>query len=1167
MMATSQRTQCNIDWMATRAHVKSSPPSTRQTLKTIQENEVCSTPPTARPIPHAQMSTIRARINTRQLASQNQTDVPSQRSHRPNLTTHRMQRCNAAWPPPSTTTAVSSSNLLSELRKQQLQRKSHTRPSNRIRTELSQAAQSSHRSHEQLSSRSNQTTRSTSAPRPSHMFVDANSTVVELPLDDVLEAMHEIAQADATNNTTVESSSQPKAAATTDTDSTGSSQSSAFSSSHSQHPTMPTNSTPLDGEESDYVEIRNSRHTGILVKPDEDRHSLRQSRVSGIQFADRLNQTLHPTYTTPCAPNDQLTGSEAIGFQEKVEDENTFPRKTGQGSIHSFTPLELQELDRDSPRPSEDEFELPDREELTDQLEWDVGVAQTLFHFKRLQIEEQINIDMRSRKSKTTKPKRLKTISSLMRKSAQVAQVKERRKSCMDHMRASQACGFATCPALPDFNARPQSRISQNSLAGRRSRDSRGSRGSRQHSITKPKFLSAEYRLADEMRSKSQRALFEGLAHTAEMSRDRWYIFRPTGSTRHLWSNLVAIATTVTAILSPLLACQVLDSGSTSTDVTEVMVDLVFLSDIAINFLTAYQDEVRDIVVTSPSHIRMRYLTSWFWFDIVSALPIDWFLRIAYGNSTNLSAWRLLKITRAYHMFSAEDVHLNLGDTAINPSLIALFKLTLALGLFWHITACLYSLMSVATIQSIKLDTNTSDNIISMFDASVIQSVTNLRHEPVVNRSSFHLGLIIDNDTPLWHMPPMVWDYGPLARYLYSVSWAIAVTCQTHRPTPDTFVQLLMSDIVSVSGLFLMTGIIGAATAAISEMQAQRSENTRLLQRIAHYMRNKRLPRDLRRRVLSFYRFHQSSMNILENEEVLVGLPRAMRMQINLLMHKSVFVKLPLFWLCTEEEMLLIVQRLRPCLIMPGEMMLKEGTIGAGLFLLMKGAVETIAEGELLVVLLAVAAFGEAALQSEEASKVTIRALRFCETSLLMRADWVVIEKLNPRIRTWLDIYINERDRKIRDPTVKSQSQQTKKATIRCGAAGYRDWNEMRNSTGSKSNKYTTAHAITKFSTLFHNVRKESLNISRKSTEATSNFRRRVSSIIKAANAFSIEHEQRPKQALQVSKDSKDSNALYASSKKLPVCDGHATNRDDVRNSGYFPGLDKASTDSKSFDA
>jgi hypothetical protein len=967
------------------------------------------------------------------------------------------------------------------------------------------------------------------------MFVDLDSSVVELPLDAVLDAMQDMSSKN--NDVTIGSSSCTPGL---DANLTSSSQSSA--SSQPSEPVQPESCNAYK------TKPRDSRCSGILINGEDYRQSVRQNNPSGIQFADDstpptgigdgITQQTHPSVLTE------------NGEQPSAECHSVRPRNC-QSALHSFAPPAIQEFEQSTPRFSDDEFELPDREELTDQLEWDVGVAQTLFHFKRLQIQEQINIDMRSKKSKTSCKQCRSSMGSSLKDAAQpLPPVKERRKSCMDHMRASQACGFATCSSMPDFHAR----------SSQTSGVERSSCVSRQGSIIKPKFLAAEYRLADEMRSKSQRALFEGLAHTAEMSRDRWYISQPTGTARHVWSNLVAVVTIITAILSPLLACQVLDSSSAVTEVVEFVIDVVFIADIVIQFFTAYQDEVRDIVVTSPSHIRVRYLKGWFWFDVVSALPIDWFLQIKYGSDANLSAWRLLKISRAYHMFSAEDVHLNLGDTAINPSLIALFKLTLALGLFWHVTACLYSLMSVATLQSIKLVTNSSDTIVSVFDDSVIESVTNLRFQMNASQTIFHMGMVIDNDTSQsqWHMPQQVWNYGPLARYFFSVSWAIAVTCQTHRPIPDTFIQLVMSDVVSVSGLFLMTGIIGAATAAISEMQAQRSENTRLLQRIAHYMRNKRLPRDLRRRVLSFYRFHQSSMNILENEEVLVGLPRAMRMQINLLMHKSVFVKLPLFWLCTEEEMLLIVQRLRPCLIMPGEMMLKEGTIGAGLFLLMKGAVETIAEGELLVVLLAVAAFGEAALQSEEASKVTIRALRFCETSLLMRSDWVVIEKLNPRIRTWLDIYINERDRKIRDPTVKSQSQQTKNATIRCGAAGYRDWNDMRNSTGSPKNKCaTSALAVAKVGSLFRSVRRESVNLGRKSTEATFNFRRRMSSIINAANAVSTNGGPKSDSCEHTAPSnlSNDSNQIYASSKKLRACDGHVTNRDDVRNSGYFPGM------------
>ena len=72
----------------------------------------------------------------------------------------------------------------------------------------------------------------------------------------------------------------------------------------------------------------------------------------------------------------------------------------------------------------------------------------------------------------------------------------------------------------------------------------------------------------------------------------------------------------------------------------------------------------------------------------------------------------------------------------------------------------------------------------------------------------------------------------------------------------------------------------------------------------------------------------------------------------------------------------------------------------------------TLRDGELVVVLLAVAAFGENALRGTP-SNCSIRALRFCETTVLLREDFAVIEQINPVVRRWLDVYILERDRKL----------------------------------------------------------------------------------------------------------------------------------------------------------
>jgi len=625
--------------------------------------------------------------------------------------------------------------------------------------------------------------------------------------------------------------------------------------------------------------------------------------------------------------------------------------------------------------------DAPDRQELRDQLEWDLGIAETLYAMKQLQIAEQIGMEKRG-----------------ARDDAKASRA-QRRRSSVD----------AELPVDPKGDGRRRS-----SMANAR-------RGSRE--TVAPKKMGVDFKLQDELRSKSRRALFEGLANTADMSRDRWYIVRSEGNARSVWTTLVSVSTVVTVIVAPLISCGVLYEGPTTQGVAGTC-DLLFVCDVLLTFVTAYQDSLRDIVVTSPRHIRARYLQGMFTLDALSATPFDWIMRASGASDAAVDALRMCKLVRMYRMgvSTTEADARNLGDTAINPSLLSLLKLVASLFLIWHWTACLYILISVRT--------NAAGAQAPIFDT----------REPWVPPASVLLG-------------------SAGVRYAYAASWAIGTTCLTMRPEPNTLVQLVFGDTITVLGFITMAGIVGSATTAISEIQAQRSEATRLLQTIARYMRRKHLPANVRRRVLSYYRFHQTSMNILDHESVLVGLPRAMRMQISLIMHKPIFVQLPLFWLCAEEEMLLIVQRLKPCLVMPGEMLVKEGTLGVGLFLLMKGAVETTRNGKMLVVLLAVAAFGESALLSDdEPSSVTVRALRFCEASVLYKEDWACIEQINPQIRTWLNIYIAERDKHLQDENVQQQSAQTKKATIRCGGGMHSEWSDF--GSGLSSGRRMRARAI-----------------------------------------------------------------------------------------------------------
>jgi CRP-like cAMP-binding protein len=440
--------------------------------------------------------------------------------------------------------------------------------------------------------------------------------------------------------------------------------------------------------------------------------------------------------------------------------------------------------------------------------------------------------------------------------------------------------------------------------------------------------------------------------------------------------------------------------------VFEAVADAIFFLDVFATFFTSYRDEVRDIIVTSPRHIRARYLRGWFAVDLASALPLDWVVRWANSDGAAPEVLRLGKLLRMYRVLYAGTHSDPSSETTVSPALVSLLQVICWMLMVWHWVACFYCWMS-------------------------------LREPGVPDEGFVRPGeLVVFNTSEPWIAPVEVATGNRAVFYFYSLWWSVGVVGSLSAPEPNTLPQLAFTMSISVVGIFAMSTIIGTASAAVAEMQSQRAEAARRLQNVERYMKTKHLPRGIRQRVISYYRFQQASLNILEDEDVLSNLPRALRMQIAIQMYQPVFIQLPLFWLCEPEELLLIVQRLRPCLVSVDEMLCKEGCLGIGLFLLLKGSVQITQNSRLLVVMLATAAFGENALRQDPVeSDVTVRALQFCEASLLDRDDFRAIARMNPSIETWLNIYIRERDRRLKDPSVQAQSRQAMKATLRHGAA------------------------------------------------------------------------------------------------------------------------------------
>ena len=74
----------------------------------------------------------------------------------------------------------------------------------------------------------------------------------------------------------------------------------------------------------------------------------------------------------------------------------------------------------------------------------------------------------------------------------------------------------------------------------------------------------------------------------------------------------------------------------------------------------------------------------------------------------------------------------------------------------------------------------------------------------------------------------------------------------------------------------------------------------------------------------TLYRFQYTSLQILDENSLLADLPRSLKLQMEIIMHQEIFLRLPLFRVCAVEEILFMVEALKPGVAIPGEPLIRQ---------------------------------------------------------------------------------------------------------------------------------------------------------------------------------------------------------------------------------------------------
>jgi len=95
----------------------------------------------------------------------------------------------------------------------------------------------------------------------------------------------------------------------------------------------------------------------------------------------------------------------------------------------------------------------------------------------------------------------------------------------------------------------------------------------------------------------------------------------PNSKFKQFWNMLMFLLIVYTALVVPV-RIPLEEETSEAWLIADVITDSLFMIDVLINFISAFEDEQGE-VVKSRKLIAISYLKSWFFVDLTSCIPIS----------------------------------------------------------------------------------------------------------------------------------------------------------------------------------------------------------------------------------------------------------------------------------------------------------------------------------------------------------------------------------------------------------------------------------------------------------------------------------------------------------------------------------------------------------------
>eukprot|EP00644_Phytophthora_capsici_P015919 jgi/Phyca11/552766/estExt2_Genewise1Plus.C_PHYCAscaffold_490175 len=396
------------------------------------------------------------------------------------------------------------------------------------------------------------------------------------------------------------------------------------------------------------------------------------------------------------------------------------------------------------------------------------------------------------------------------------------------------------------------------------------------------------------------------------------------------------------------------------------VIDFFFISDIVINFLSAYEERGQ-IEVKLPA-IARKYFKSWFLLDFVSAFPL-YYIQGSYFRIPQLARlFRLFRLFRLVRMLTITRI-LNRLDYALllRSTVSSIFKFCMLVCFTSHWLSCFFFLISYEA----------DDGWVAAMDLQ---------------------------------------DTGLYDKYVTSFYWAIMTmtTVGYGDVHPTTTHERIFAIVAMILGAWIFAYGITNVVAMVTNLNGPDSRFQLKMDELNDYMEARELPMQLRYEIREFFfNARISAESKLVNEgKILAELSALLRSKIAFAINDSVLNKMPFFAGADHNFLMELALSMRMVCFPPLEEVILEGEIGEEMFFIFRGVVEIVKAGVQLGLLGQKQYFGEMAILNQNCLRTaTVRTLCFCELRMLTREKFLIALTHYPAMKQRIARIVDKRSK------------------------------------------------------------------------------------------------------------------------------------------------------------